>query len=303
MRSWIVGAGLLLASCSSVPQPAGGLKIATWNLEHLAEADGAGCRPRTESDYARLRAYAAQLDADVVGLQEVENAAAAQRVFPAAEYDIVMSGQPYPAAQGTCGQDSVQIFTPQRTGFAIRKGVTYQVNPPLEALNVSDNPARPVRWGVDVTIAGQAPLRLLNVHLKSGCAAGNKPDDEDCPVLMKQVPLLEAWIDAREREGAAFVVLGDFNRRIGANDAEVWQQWDDADPAGLDLHIAAAEAAGGPRSPQCDNGRYKDFIDYIVLSQRAFDRFDPASFTELAYGETGDAMPSDHCPVRLTIRP
>jgi endonuclease/exonuclease/phosphatase family metal-dependent hydrolase len=138
-------------------------------------------------------------------------------------------------------------------------------------------------------------------HLKSGCAAGNKPDDEDCPVLMKQLLLVEAWIDAREREGAAYIVLGDFNRRIGSNDAEVWQQRDDGDPAGLDLHIAAAAAVGGPRAPQCDNGRYKEFIDNIVMSQRAFNLFYPGSFTEIVYAETGNAMPSDHCPVRVTI--
>ena len=58
------------------------LRIASWNLEHLAEADGLGCRPRKEAEYAALRGYAEQLGADVIAFEEVESAAAAARVFP-----------------------------------------------------------------------------------------------------------------------------------------------------------------------------------------------------------------------------
>src|SRR5690606_22954926 len=47
---------LLLAACTSTPRRAEmqPLKIAAWNLEHLAQADGEGCRPRGEADYAAL---------------------------------------------------------------------------------------------------------------------------------------------------------------------------------------------------------------------------------------------------------
>jgi endonuclease/exonuclease/phosphatase family metal-dependent hydrolase len=182
----------LLASCSAVTPSGPTLKVATWNLEHLAAADGAGCRPRTEADYAKLRAYAAELKADVIGLQEVENEVAARRIFPADAYDIVMSGQPYPAQQGQCGDDGARTFVPQRTGIVIRKGVPYTAHAPLSALNVAADRARPLRWGVDVSVGGETPFRILNVHLKAGCNAGYRPDDEDCPVLMRQVPVVEA---------------------------------------------------------------------------------------------------------------
>ncbi len=91
---------------------AGELKIAAWNIEHLAAADGEGCKPRTDADYAVLAAYAEALDADVIALQEVQSEAAARRVFPANEYDIVMNGQPYPPDQGTCGQNAAQSACP-----------------------------------------------------------------------------------------------------------------------------------------------------------------------------------------------
>jgi len=47
---------LLLVACfggaqAQVPT----LRLATWNLEHLAADTGAGCRPRSDADYAHLR--------------------------------------------------------------------------------------------------------------------------------------------------------------------------------------------------------------------------------------------------------
>ncbi|BCW89381.1 hypothetical protein sos41_25430 [Alphaproteobacteria bacterium SO-S41] len=295
--------GLVLAGCAGIPKaPQESLRLASWNLEHLAEADGKGCRPRAEADYAKLRSYAAKLDADVIAIQEVETPAAAARVFDPATYDIVLSDQPYPPLKETCGKDSAEQIRPQRNGFAIRKGIAFKVNPPLTALDVERKGGRPVRWGIDVTLAGKHAMRLLSVHLKSGCAAGFKTDDEDCPLLAEQVPTLESWIDARETAGEAFAVLGDFNRRLKPDDVEVWQALNDGDPAGLSLHIAALEGDGGPRKPACDGGRYAEFIDQIVLSDRAFQRWDKGSFGELVYDERGDAMPSDHCPIAVTIQ-
>ena len=55
------------------------LKIASWNLEPLAERDGEGCRPRTEADYAALRGHSGSLGADVIAFQEVESVADARR--------------------------------------------------------------------------------------------------------------------------------------------------------------------------------------------------------------------------------
>lgn len=65
---------LALAACaqSSTPPPARAstsfrpLKIASWNLEFLAEKDGMGCQPRTGEDYAAMKRIAEDLDADVI---------------------------------------------------------------------------------------------------------------------------------------------------------------------------------------------------------------------------------------------
>lgn len=64
------------------------LKLATWNLEWLTDRhDGdralpADVHPRNAEDIDRLRSYAAELDADVIAIQEVDGRNVAARVFP-----------------------------------------------------------------------------------------------------------------------------------------------------------------------------------------------------------------------------
>jgi hypothetical protein len=92
----LAGLALFAGACTGTVNPGGGpssgpaIKLAAWNIEHLAEADGSGCRPRTEADYAAVRAYVAELDADVIAFQEVESKAAAERGFDLATYTVVV---------------------------------------------------------------------------------------------------------------------------------------------------------------------------------------------------------------------
>ncbi|HMM66242.1 MAG TPA: endonuclease/exonuclease/phosphatase family protein [Dokdonella sp.] len=300
VRIWLslAGACLLLALAGCAPQPTRiaeaprPLKIATWNLEHLAESDGLGCRPRSEADYAALRRYADQLAADVIAFEEVENAAAARRVFPADRYSILMSTRPESGRHGYCGHgrtDGPRIRS-QNVGFAIRKDVSFVRNRDFRELAVG-NPD--LRWGVDITLSGSRPLRLLAVHLKSGCSSGS--ENPPCPVLFDQVPVLRKWIAARRAEGTPFAILGDWNRRLALADDPVWMRLNEGLPAGERL----VGAAGG-RGATCAV-RYPDFIDHIVLDPAAAARLAADSFEEFTYGVPEDQHPSDHCPVAVTI--
>jgi exonuclease III len=265
------------------------LKIASWNLEHLAESDGLGCRPRTEADYAALRGYADQLGADVIAFEEVENAAAAARVFAPDRYTIVMSQRPSSGRHGFCRRDATDgpTIRDQNVGFAIRKGVAFTRNRDLSELAIG-NPD--LRWGVDITLGRSEPLRLLALHLKSGCSAGD--EREPCPILFDQVPVLQRWISARHAEGVAFVMLGDWNRRLALPDDIVWKR--------LNESVALLDGAEGKRA-SCVQ-RYPDFIDHIVLDPAAAARRVPGSFSEFTYGVAEDQHPSDHCPVTLMLR-
>jgi len=280
---------------ADVSRPASApLKITSWNLEHLAERNGQGCRPRTDADYAELRRHADALGADVIALQEVESKAAAERVFDPARYDVVMSARPQSRRGGSCYGKPGQSIGHQAVGFAIRKGVSWTRNDDLSALALG-NPD--LRWGVDVTIAGRRPMRLLAVHLKSGCNSGRAPSDADCPVLFDQLPVLERWIDGRAAAGESFVVLGDWNRRIAASSDVFYAEIDDSDPAGADLTIASGNQAASCKA------RYREFIDHIVLGAKATASMVPGSFEEYRYDLPEDRHPSDHCPISIKVVP
>lgn len=288
----IVALCLLASACSAPrPRPAAApatLTLASWNMEHLAQRNNSGCRPRGDADYAAMRAYAEALDADVIAFQEVESRAAAERVFDPARYTIEIEQRVGSGRKGECGGQPGLTINAQRTGFAIRKGVAFQRQPDLTGLQLG-NPD--LRSGVDVLLrpAGGAPIRLLSVHLKAGCNSGNQR--EACPVLFQQVPVLEQWIDQRAGERTRFAVLGDFNRRLALADDAVWADWDDASPANADL--ARASGAQGARC----NPRYRDFIDFIVLDRRASG--DLLQFDEKTYD--GSAL-SDHCAITARLQ-
>ena len=287
---------LLTGSCTGIPDraanasPTPTITLASWNMEHLAERNGSGCRPRTDADYAAMRAYVDALAADVVAFQEVESRAAAERVFDPSRYTIEIEQRVGTGRKGECGGGDRAGLTvnAQRTGFAIRKGIAFDRLPDFTDVQVG-NPD--LRSGVDVIVrpVRGTPIRLLSVHLKAGCSAGDRNDA--CPVLFQQVPVMERWIDARASEGTRFAVLGDFNRRLVMPADTVWAEWDDASPADADL-----ARASGDQSARC-NPRYKDFIDYIVLDRRAaagLVAFDEKTYTAVAL--------SDHCAIAARLK-
>jgi endonuclease/exonuclease/phosphatase family metal-dependent hydrolase len=236
--------------------------------------------PRTREDYARLREYAALLDADVVALQEVDGAEAAGRVFDPAVYSFHLS-----ADEGYL----------QRTGFAYRKTLEVSPNRDLVGLSIGGT-----RRGADLTVKlSGGSLRLLSVHLKSGCWSGPlTAATPACGILRAELPVLEAWIDARAREAIPFAVLGDFNRRFGQTDA-FWLAIDDGDPPGADL----TDAAAGRRS-QCWGGEFPGFIDHLVFSRGAALLLVPGSFEQLMFrpaDRAHRATLSDHCPIAVTL--
>lgn len=243
----------------------------------------------SERDLARLRAFAAALPVDVFALQETDGAAAAALVFP----------------------DHAFCFTKrkhvQNVGFAIRRGIPYRCNRDYRALGLAGND---VRWGADVTLfpGTRREVRLLSVHLKSACHRDPLTDPRpDCRVLQEQVPVLEAWIDGRAREGTAFAVLGDFNRRFDrerdtARDARnrivaMWPEIDDGEPAEADLYNAGADR--GPIN--CNNGAGARMpIDYLILSRSLSRRMVPDSFRAWRY-PAGGRWP-DHCAISVELQ-
>jgi len=236
-----------------------------------------------------MRQIVDSLDADVIAFQEAENEAAAARVFNPSRYTIVMEQRPG-AASGSCGGKQLgQQFIRQAVGFAIRKGIAFDRNPDVTALQLG-NPQ--LRSGVDVRVRapGHQPTRLLAVHLKSGCFQGDRA--QACGVLQQQVPVLEDWIDRAAVGPDRFIVLGDWNRRLAEPGDAVWTELDDGNPANADLRLADEGV-----TPRCDP-RYRSFIDHIVFDRRAAGQ--ASGFAETTYAP-GQKHLSDHCPVSALL--
>jgi len=282
-RCWTVwlAAGLLLAG----PAGAAELKIATWNLEWLtARLDGdpalpADVHPKTAKDIAVLRQYATALDADVVALQEVDGPGIAAALFPPDRYNVVFTN------------DAVI----QRVGVAVRRGIVVHRNPDLTALDLYPDAQFHLRSGLDLTLdlPGGA-LRLLAVHLKTGChfdalATSRRPQ---CATLRDQVAVLRRWIAQRRAEGVAFVLVGDFNRVMDAQDDVL---------ASLQAAAPLASITTGRDSP-CWGGGH--FIDQILAGGPARSWLDPDSLRVQVYREPLGMREhlSDHCPVSARFR-
>ncbi|MBA4111601.1 MAG: hypothetical protein C0487_18635 [Leptothrix sp. (in: Bacteria)] len=316
----------VLSACSptqAANQQTDALHLATWNMEWLlTPADraelGSRCvrqQPRSHeralpctpgkaqpptrgaADFDALARTATQLHevlrADAVALQEVDGATAARQVF----------------RHGWKLDCFVDRAHPQKVGFAIREGTPYRCNGDLSALDIDGS----TRAGADVTLyPGTArEVRLLSVHLKSGCFNG-KLDRQfaPCQRLRQQVPVLERWVDERVREGKAFAILGDFNRHLdkdsnhpaGPDESQplnVFNALSDNEPKGAVL-VRATE--GADSIPCSADDRHTRYIDDILVSEKLATRAARKQFTRVPFAaEDQGRQLSDHCPVVYSL--
>ena len=284
LRALLCAAALAAGAPVCSPAASRELKVATWNLDWLTfrhagdpdlPSDVAG---RDPADFDVLASYAGRLDADVVAIEEVDGPAPAARLFPPDRYRVEMTG------------DGVI----QRVGLAVRRGIEVERHPDLRALDVEPAALHRLRSGLDATLtfAGGVAVRVLAIHLKSGCWS----EEEDrkarpaCALLSRQIPVLADWITARRREGVPFLVLGDFNRRLVQGDRVL---------AALNQAAPLASATAGASSP-CWDG--EDFIDHILAGDAAASWMEPGTLRVLTYRGIDPSRKdhiSDHCPVSV----
>ncbi|WP_249079392.1 endonuclease/exonuclease/phosphatase family protein [Parasaccharibacter sp. TMW 2.1884] len=271
----------------SPAQASESLKLTSWNMDWLTlrPANDHTLPPdaptRTAADFAALRHQAHRLHSDILAFEEVDSLAAAQLVFPQDEYDLYITPDPIP----------------QKVGLAIRRtaGLSVTVNPEITALNIPQpGHHHPLRGGMDVTLRkGASSLRLLIVHLKTGCwAQPLAARKRACSLLYQQFHVIEDWILDRVDDGTPFAILGDFNRRLTPADPLMQNLQNDAS-----LTLTTA----GFTSPCRRSGDL--FIDHILLGNQARDWFIPGSLRVMLLRNVAQGLTlSDHCPVSVQIR-
>ncbi len=274
------------------------LTIATWNMEWLvgretAHAARLACRngqrallpcdvaqqlARDSADLARIASYAAELAADIVAFQEVENAAIARRIFRG--YSICMADGP-----GV-----------QHVGFAVRPGLAHACGPMVNELSL--NGRNRSAMSMRLMPGSSTSVELLVVHLKSGCSRDAlHAGPAACRMLEQQAQRLGNWIAERDASRAPFIVLGDFNRVDSLPEQDVFWQL---------LHADSFELLAA-RLPfrNCYLGQpYSQFIDHILISKSLVQRIEPASAARVGF-RSADALRyrlSDHCPVRVSLK-
>lgn len=261
------------------------INIASWNMNWLT-MDANEFNQRRDVDIRTLRGYAANVNADVIALQEVESPAAAFRVF-GPSYTYFFAGEP---------------GNPRRAAILVRESSTLRVEDSNRyfPLNTTGN----ITDGVDITLSnGDAKLRLLNVDLYEGCPNENLEVDETmaCVNLSDQVNALANYVGDRSQERIPFMLLGDFGRYLSRETqrsipADMINQLNDRVPP----HRGQLQLVN-TGTPECWSGRQEDFVDYLIADTRATAMLVPNTFYEIAYSERNfdrnHINLSEHCPI------
>jgi exonuclease III len=279
-----------------------------------------------------------ELNSDIFALQEVSDANAVASIFPTSEWTIVAS----------------KADISQNIAFAIKKSAAIKVisHRQIDELAQVDDTGHRVRPGLELTIDTEGKrLVMLNVHLKASCrgqpiSAPNRPGYANnkrwreiqmgCEVMRKQVPELEAWVEAQTLKKAYYMILGDWNRdfkrdlsmpaRLETDESpklaltpatkvgSLIKEISDNEPEGAWLAIAQLKIKARNKSVSAPDQKRKEKvchvgIDNFAVSDSLMRALSLDRQSLKAYGEDyGDdayavdkAMPSDHCPITLNL--
>ena len=274
-----------IAQLPSASQP---FKIATWNVEHLAYPIDTGCRTRTPSEIAAMKAYAKNLDADIIALQEVGSKAALQQIFSEDDWQLIMSSRADSKAY-TCRQTGA-LSTQQKVAFAVKKAMPVLNTAPLDKLALK---RAGLRYGLQITVnTPNGPTDILNVHMKSGCFVDDylKSDSPACKTYAQQAPILDSWIAKREATNTPYIVLGDFNHRISAPYNRLTRSLlsNERSTSITTSHLIGCQA------------RYPAPIDHIIVGKMDAKSIEKSAQVHKYKNMDDKAMLSDHCAVSIS---
>lgn len=284
IRRFLMAAGacsvIAFAGCSTAKMSdQDHVVIGTFNIEWLG--DGADdMKPRTEGDYQRIADVIERTGVDVLGVEEIENQQALDRVL-----------RYLPSYRGFVYDAGIK----QNVGVVYRLPAKVTQVGAYEPLTLGITRMRP---GLILHCAkGDLDWLMMVVHLKSTSRADSTDAlrDESRIIRGKQAAMLRSWCDSviKTTPEKDVVIAGDFNDFTGRR----------SDQATLTPLINSKEMqflTGALHS--CKNPNWY-VIDHVVVSHTMRDRMVPSSERvddTRAYlnGQEADAV-SDHCPVTV----
>lgn len=279
------------------------LTVTTWNFNWLSDDRPKGKHSnipiRASSDYLALANIISGISPDVLAFQEVANPQSIAKLISLEQYQLEFSSRK--------AKSNREIW-PQFVGFAIREGLNYQRHPDLHQLDIWDN--QYLRYGVDISLYqdGKPALRLLAVHLKSGCYS-NRHRNRHCTTLRKQIDVLAKWVSQRQAEQQPYIILGDFNRRLAQKEDKYWQELtSEVLPVPVliteGLKSQCRSQAYNKRKQQWEVRQYPEFIDHFILDARIQEKDTQVSFYEHLYSDQQlkQIQLSDHCPLSISLQ-
>jgi len=269
------------------------IKVATWNMEHLAYPSNTGCKPRTPKDILKLKNYANQLDANIIALQEVASRSALKAIFPEKEWQIILSERA-DSPKYECRGNGL-TSTQQKVAFVVHKSI------PIITVNHNDqfNLEIPgLRNGLAITVnTTLGETEILNLHLKSGCFVNDYLNNNKhaCQILAEQVPILDSWIEQRESTDSPYIILGDFNHRLSTPKNHMFQVLNNnSNKKESSLHLTTEKLTG------C-HPRYPVPIDHIIMGGNQTKIIQKSASVHNYKDMNEDAMLSDHCAISITL--
>ena len=289
MRSALLALALAAAFAGAATDERAGVRVsvAAWNIawfgdgvdDRILTGNRNGRHLREAGDLRRLREIVAGLGdrgVEVVALQEIENEAAARRLFPEPEWAVFVSRR------------ETDPKWAQRTAIAVSRASSWRIERHPDLVDWS--PIGRDRHGVDVTLSrGDERVRVLSIHFQAGCArdpldSGKRP----CGFLRMQFAVLRGWLHERLREGVPVVVAGDWNRAPAPGD--------EAYPSlpGNPLILPPPGSV-----PNCWPGFFESFVDHLVAFAPPGQEASASGVREVLHDapvSLRDRL-SDHCPV------
>lgn len=251
------------------------LVIGTFNIEWLG--DGINDRiDRNESDYSRIAKLIEQTDADVLGLQEIENDKALVRLIThLKDYD-------YKIFPGESNQNNAVIF---KRNIAIKKAALYY---PIATDSGVTRPGL-VFYGKKDSFDWISMV----VHFKSTSRFDDTPEkrERSYEIRQRQATVLSKWVDSVHQNSTEkdIIILGDLNDNPERKKSRLKI---------LDLNDNISFLTRDFKS--CKNETW-DLIDHIVISKKAKQRnIRSSTFVFDFYSSLNDfekSKISDHCPV------